>query len=155
MIKQIPKTLILLVILAVNLNLNRVALTSDNHCENRAEILPRLSANSNATNSCNFDNSLSIEDPDFRFKSVYNSVVHELQFSQNQNVLYLPVGVAKTFPKLRIIFARSCSIKAVKKENFAKLEDLVIVNLGGNQIKTIQSDVFEESRSLIVLNLGE
>jgi hypothetical protein len=51
--------------------------------------------------------------------------INSLRFSENKNILYLPVQVSENFPRLLTYSASNCSIKQVSKENFAGLKNLI------------------------------
>lgn len=71
-----------------------------------------------------------------------------LDFFQNKNIFYLPIGLHKSFPVLKEIHARSCSIKAVFTENFKNLDELTFLDLSYNKIESIDSSSIESLTSL-------
>lgn len=73
----------------------------------------------------------------------------------NKKVHYLPEKVHKKFPHLRGISAQSCSLRAISKNNFAKLPSLSALLLNDNRITAITSDTFRDNINLMFIDLSE
>lgn len=78
-----------------------------------------------------------------------------INFSENRNILFLPVLVYKKFPNLIAYYAFHCSIREISKKNFEKLSRLEDLNLNSNQIERIRSDTFEDLVALQQLHISE
>lgn len=84
-----------------------------------------------------------------------NEVLASLTFDGNKKVSYLPIKVHKSFPNLRNLTARNCSLKSISRYNFENLTKLDQLRLDYNQIKKISSEAFRDLKSLTLLILGE
>lgn len=102
---------------------------------------------------CVISNS-TIDSDNFSISSKRNESV-ALDFFQNKNVSYLPTRLQITFPELQQIHAKSCSIKAIFKDNFKNLTMLTFLDLSFNQIEKIESDSFNDLTSLEQLFLSK
>lgn len=102
---------------------------------------------------CLMTNSTKIDSTDAVFSSKYESV-SILSFSNNTKVSYLPRKINEAFPNLINFKAVHCSIKAISKENFAKLDKLKFLFLPSNEIEEIKDDTFEDLISLEFLILS-
>lgn len=78
-----------------------------------------------------------------------------IDFSENKNILYLPVLVHEKLPNLIAYYAYHCSVREISKRNFEKLDRLEDLNLNSNQIETIGSDTFEDLVALQQLHISE
>lgn len=78
-----------------------------------------------------------------------------IDFSENKNILYLPVLVHEKLPNLIAYYAYHCSVREISKRNFEKLGRLEDLNLNSNQIETIGSDTFEDLVALQQLHISE
>lgn len=76
-------------------------------------------------------------------------------FDYNKKIYYLPEKVYKKFQNLRGISAQSCSLKAISKNNFAKLPSLSALLLNENKITAITSDTFRDNINLLFIDLSE
>lgn len=80
--------------------------------------------------------------------------IHCLVISFNTDVQYLPVS-NDYISHLIEYQAIAGGIKAIFKENFAKMKWLKVLLLNGNKITTIASDTFTGLQSLEMLELGK
>lgn len=78
-----------------------------------------------------------------------------INFSENKNILFLPVLVHEKFPNVIAYYAFHCSIREISKKNFEKLSRLEDLNLNSNQIEIIRSDTFEDLVALQQLHISE
>lgn len=85
---------------------------------------------------------------------VEDAEIGALVFSNNENILLLPVQLAISFPELEFYFASKCSIKTIAKINFKGLRAVTLLDLKDNQIEMISSDTFEDLTSLQEIQLG-
>lgn len=84
-----------------------------------------------------------------------NATITALDLNLNEEILFLPVKVATSFPKLIAYSAMFCSVKTISKSNFESLNILKLLWLHGNQIESIRKDTFNDLVSLEHLDLGE
>lgn len=100
-------------------------------------------------------NSTSILFNNTRIAEEENDIVGALDFRFNRKFHFLPIDVKEVFPNLVVLYAASCSIKSIGKENFQGLKELQYVNLFGNHIEKVPSDTFQGLDSLKRIYLGE
>jgi Leucine-rich repeat (LRR) protein len=74
--------------------------------------------------------------------------IKAVTFRNNQNIFYLPNRLGKEFPELLKIDASYCSIKSISRSNFADLHKLIILWLNGNQIETIDGNIFDDLKMI-------
>lgn len=91
--------------------------------------------------------SLSIEES-------YGKNIKGLWISSNDQVKYLPVRVAKSFPSLIAYWVDPCPIKQISYKNFADLYALEEFYMRQSQITQIDNDTFKDLTSLKKLYLG-
>lgn len=104
--------------------------------------------------SCYLDKDAAIETKDLRISASHRKDAIPISFSHNKKVKYLPVFMQETFPFLREIHARSCSIQEICKENFVGLRALNVIYLDNNEIERIASETFNGLYSLYRVELG-
>lgn len=71
-----------------------------------------------------------------------------LMMKDNKKVLFLPINVYKSFPKLFVYAASNCSLNSVSRDNFKYLVELEALYLSHNQIEAILVNTFEDLTSL-------
>jgi hypothetical protein len=108
----------------------------------------------NFIKTCFMDDETIIDGDNFTISSPISTKVSGLLLEHNQNVKFLPVKVAETFPNILGISAFDCKIKQISKANFENLHKLTEIHLHGNMIETIYSNTFEDLVSLEVIFLG-
>lgn len=81
--------------------------------------------------------------------------VNGINFSENEKVYYLPIGVHEKFPNLAAYYAYRCSIRGLSKKNFEKLTHLEDLNLSNNEIVKIEYDTFEDLVALEQLHISK
>lgn len=89
----------------------------------------------------------------FTFAPEKNDSIRGIDFSDNKKISFLPFKLHKTFPRMLVIAASSCSIKAISRENFKNLKVLRGLWLRNNQIETIPSNTFEDLTSIDDIDL--
>lgn len=100
------------------------------------------------------DEVTAIDSPDFIIiLSKGGEAVTGLRLAENNKISYLPTKIFENFPGLLGIDATSCSVKAVRKENFNYLYNLTLLWLRDNQIEKISGDTFETLTSLQGIDL--
>lgn len=77
-----------------------------------------------------------------------------LYFGFNHEIYFLPVSVNETFPNLKNLEARYCSLRFISKKNFEGLFKLEYLDLEENFIEKIESDTFDGLDNLKYVNLG-
>lgn len=102
---------------------------------------------------CELDEGIRIDTRDFRFIERDDSVTG-LVLSFNRNIFYLPTNVSESFENLQAYVAVRCSIEDVFVENFDGLSSLIILDLKGNKILSIDDFVFSSLVNLRVLQLS-
>lgn len=108
----------------------------------------------NVCNMLSKRNRISIDEPNVTI-GIHDKSITGLLFSDNKNVFFLPVQVAKKFPSLIGYEAEACSIKEIFKENFKGLSELKYLGLQKNQIEKILSGTLDDLTSLEKLSLCE
>lgn len=73
----------------------------------------------------------------------------------NRKIKFLPETLAEKFPNLIIMWAQSCSIEKISKNNFKSLNKLRGLAIGDNRIEKIASNTFGDLLSLTHLYMGE
>lgn len=96
----------------------------------------------NRMETCAMVKTTTIDFPDFEISTPHDETIEGLEFGDNRKISYLPIKVHETFPNLVHYLAARCSIKAIKKENFASLTKLTLIQMYNNQIEAIDSDTF-------------
>lgn len=104
---------------------------------------------------CHMTNSTTIDAADVTIADPENNDVTGLFFNSNKNIEFLPVDVYKKFPNLRVFPAHYCSIKEISARNFQRLENLLFVDLRGNQLKSVPNYCFYGLSKLSNLLLGK
>lgn len=94
-----------------------------------------------------------IDSTGITFSPERNDSIRGIDFSDNKKIHYLPFKLHKTFPKLLVFAASSCSIKAISRENFKNLKVLRGLWLRNNQIETIPSNAFQDLISIDDIDL--
>lgn len=100
-------------------------------------------------------NMTSIDHFGLTIASVKDDSLNGLTFYGNKKVYFLPINLAKSFPKLVAYGADECSIKIISKDNFKALNKLTYLGLQDNFIERIQTNTFEDLTSLEGLTLSE
>jgi transposase-like protein len=77
-----------------------------------------------------------------------------LNFKDNKEIQFLPIKLYQSVPNLLLIDAGYCSVKAVSKENFEKLNKLEELWLYHNEITAISDGTFADLVSLRKISLG-
>jgi Leucine rich repeat len=95
-----------------------------------------------------------IDSIEFSFSTARDEKMEGLWLT-GKSVTFLPIQVNETFPNLMIYEAGSLSIKELARENFLGLKKLKSLNLYGNKIERIASDIFIDLTSLENLILCE
>lgn len=108
-------------------------------CENNIHHV--LSTNAK---TCYMDTKTKIGSRGFRISSQRSDAVKELVFTNNTNIYYLPNNAAGKFPEMTEYKAGDCSIKKISKLNFKGLTKLKQLFLNNNQLRTIESETFED-----------
>lgn len=96
--------------------------------------------------TCFMKTNTSITTPDVKVSK--NETIGGLDFYSNKNISYLPIKLYESFPNLTYLFAQSCSLATISKENFKQLYKLRWISLSQNKIERIPSDVFEDLQYL-------
>lgn len=78
-----------------------------------------------------------------------------MRYDGNRDATYLPQKIYYQFPNLLEIYAYSCSLKIVSRDNFRNLRNLTMLDLHDNLIALISFDTFEDLISLKVLDLSK
>lgn len=78
-----------------------------------------------------------------------------MRYDGNRDATYLPQKIYYQFPNLLEIYAYSCSLKIVSRDNFRNLRNLTMLDLHDNLIALISFDTFEDLISLKVLELSK
>lgn len=94
------------------------------------------------------NNNYTISDP-------FNVRVERMEFSENRYIEFLPILLHQKFPNIKKYYAARCAIKEITKQNFKNLLKLREVNLAGNQIYAVLSDIFKGIERLFKLNLSK
>lgn len=68
---------------------------------------------------------------------------------------YLPINLGCSFPNLVNLYAESCSIKELRKENFQGFTKINFIDLDYNQITVISAEYFAGLSSLRRLDFGK
>lgn len=84
-----------------------------------------------------------------------NATITGLDLNLNDEISFLPVKVASSFPNLLGYSAMFCSVKTITKLNFENMSSLKLLWLHGNRIETISADTFSDLTSLEHLDLCE
>lgn len=103
--------------------------------------------------TCIIDRPIDVDD--MKIRNIYDTATHGLWFKKNDDVKYLPIELSKSFPKLKMLDANSCSIKKISKTNFKGLKELSGLFLDDNLIVAIHSDTFKDLTSLQWLSISE
>ncbi|KAL7017641.1 hypothetical protein ACKWTF_010465 [Chironomus riparius] len=85
---------------------------------------------------------------DFMIFAKRSETTEAISFEGNKKIAYLPIKVYNVFPNLVAYEVFDCSLRAVKRENFERLDKLQFVGLQQNQLRHIPYDTF---RALIHL----
>lgn len=87
------------------------------------------------------------------------NTIHEnietLVISKSPFLLYFPSGVENFFPNLSTIAIASTGIKSLKNRDLEKFPKLKILNLKGNQIEELNSNVFELNKNIEKVDLSD
>lgn len=105
--------------------------------------------------SCFMNNNAVIDSANFIIADLKDEDVGGVIFEENKKIEYLPVKIYMQFPFLYIYLARGCSIKQITKENFEKLDRVVVLDLSQNNIQKIRADTFNGVPNLSNLLLSE
>lgn len=71
----------------------------------------------------------------------------------NNQMTHLPSGFGKTFPNLKAFRATNVEIKYIKRENFANMRNLSLLNLSVNKILQLPENVFIDLPELDFLSI--
>lgn len=71
----------------------------------------------------------------------------------NKTVNFVPHGIEKNYPNLRILIIESCRLKTIKKVDIEKLINLEVLLLKHNHLTTLDSDLFASNIKLQALSL--
>lgn len=105
--------------------------------------------------SCFMNNSTELAFPDSFLKAPHDETVAGMEFSKNKKISFLPFNIHKSFPKLIVISAMSCSVKALYKQNFQNLTMLKQLDLHTNLIETVEREVLQDLVALVYLDLSK
>lgn len=83
-----------------------------------------------------------------------NDHVKELLFNQQKGIEFLPDHIAESFPKLRNLNARECSLQWVGYRNFERLRFLEQFSLSDNQLLSFDDDSFDDLEDVVTINLN-
>ena len=72
----------------------------------------------------------------------------------NQTVNYLPKGIDKFFPNLKALVVSSAQLKSLTQVDLKSLTQLVFVNFVGNDVESLDGDLFEFSPKIKFLGLS-
>jgi Leucine-rich repeat (LRR) protein len=97
----------------------------------------------------------SISSEDVTISTTNDPSTGGLWFNDNKEISYLPICVNESFTNLLAYSAYGCSLTKITKINFQGLSKLAYLELGGNQIETINSDTFKDLASLEYLWLSK
>ncbi|XP_070493732.1 uncharacterized protein [Chironomus tepperi] len=70
------------------------------------------------------------------------------------DILYIPDGLGKLFPKLKILYIQNCKLKSLARKNFKNMDQLSTISLSKNQIEHIDPDTFYDVPMLFSLRLN-
>lgn len=104
---------------------------------------------------CFMVDNTTIVDADVTLADPENNDVTGLFFNSNKKIEFLPVEVYKNFPNLRVYPAHYCSIREISARNFGELQNLLFIDLRGNQLKSIPNYCFSGLSKLSKLLLGK
>lgn len=104
-------------------------------------------------NSCFPSQTARSDSPSTTFKE-FDDLVQFVSFLFNKKILFLPINVAKNFPKLLVYHAAYLSIDTIKKIHFEGMNKLRWLFLDGNSIERVDSDTFEDLIDLIRLEMS-
>ena len=71
-----------------------------------------------------------------------------------RDIRYIPEGLGKLFPKLKILYIQNCKLKSLSRKNFASMDHLSTISLTKNQIENIDPDTFYDVPMLFSLRLN-
>ena len=72
----------------------------------------------------------------------------------HQTVNYLPKGINKFFPNLKGLVVENSKLKSLKKDDLKSLKQLVYVNFVGNDLESLDGDLFEFNPKLKFIGFG-
>lgn len=88
------------------------------------------------------DTHTAIDAGNFVVADLKDEDVGGIVFEGNKKIEYLPYKIYMQFPNLYAYFAKGAAIKYLTKENFEKLNRLLIIDLAFNNIQKIRADTF-------------
>lgn len=97
--------------------------------------------------TCVFNNISEIGAPS-KLTNPVNESVTELLMVRNKKIEFLPQDISVPFPKLRIVDAYGCAVKAVTKQNFHGLTMVNKIVLDDNEIDKIDENSFDDLTDL-------
>lgn len=86
--------------------------------------------------------------------SVAKERVVIVSFISNTNVAHLPAKLSENFPNLYLLQAPGCRITKILPQQFQGLSKLTLLDVSGNLLTTIDSNVFKLLPMLKLLNIG-
>jgi Leucine-rich repeat (LRR) protein len=76
------------------------------------------------------------------------------QSNKIRDIRYIPEGLGKVFPKLKILYIQNCKLKSLSRKNFANMDNLSTISLTKNQIENIDPDTFYDVPMLFSIRLN-
>lgn len=86
-------------------------------------------------------------------KSVSTESVYMLSSRGANKMTFIPTGMGSTFSGLHNISLSMCSITSIKRENFANMDQLIYLQITGNEIESIAENSFVDLLNLEFLSL--
>lgn len=102
---------------------------------------------------CELSKDTAIADPNTKFSNTKNDDVTFIEFQNIKLIEYLPVDIYETFPNLAVFRGDRCAIKSVSYQNFRGLNNLSQLSLNGNDLETLEENIFDDLTSLSFLYL--
>lgn len=104
---------------------------------------------------CEMQKTTSIDSSDVIISGARDENMVAISFYNNKKIFYLPIKMHEKFPNLTHLFAHDCSISAIFKKNFDKLNQLTYLALLGNKVERIESGTFDDLLSIETIDLSE
>jgi hypothetical protein len=98
--------------------------------------------------ACYMQQETMIDSSGYEIAAERDENIGALELKDNKLIFYLPENVSEVYPNLLAITAQNCVIREISFKNFKGLSKLRLLNLGGNQIETIEMDTFKDATEL-------
>jgi Leucine-rich repeat (LRR) protein len=105
--------------------------------------------------TCFMNKATSIDSAGARNRSPKLDDVKGIIFDNNKNIELLPDNTGVVFPNLLAFSAQGCSILSIAYDNFKYMGNLVYLNLGGNQIASIDKETLSDLKNAQQIDLSK